>query len=110
LFSSSNTNNWQTLDIHHYFALYDWPNRKLELEGQCVSGYSVVLCKAACCAGCSGTPGGRKVSVPVRTAAAAMAIRGPLARWENCSRGIRDSGVAGAWAGDDLTAITLLTS
>jgi hypothetical protein len=36
LFSSAKVNNWQTLDIHHYFALYDWPNRKLELEGQCV--------------------------------------------------------------------------
>jgi hypothetical protein len=36
LFSSANTNNWQTLDIHHYFALYDWPNRKIELDGQCV--------------------------------------------------------------------------
>jgi hypothetical protein len=34
LFSSANSNNWQTLDIHHYFALYDWPNRKIELDGQ----------------------------------------------------------------------------
>jgi hypothetical protein len=36
LFSSVVVNNWQTLDIHHYFALYDWPNRKNELDGQCV--------------------------------------------------------------------------
>ena len=35
-FSSAMVNNWQTLDIHHYFALYDWPNRKKDLDGQCV--------------------------------------------------------------------------
>lgn len=36
LFSSVIVNNWQTLDIHHYLALYDWPNRNSELDGQCI--------------------------------------------------------------------------
>lgn len=36
LFSSRTINNWQTLDIHHYIALYDNPNRKRTLDGNCV--------------------------------------------------------------------------
>lgn len=36
LMSSSRMNNWETLDIHHYLALYDAPARKAELAGDCV--------------------------------------------------------------------------
>ncbi|KAA1426901.1 hypothetical protein [Nocardioides antri] len=36
LMSSSRTNNWETLDIHHYLALYDPPAHKTELAGDCV--------------------------------------------------------------------------
>lgn len=36
LFSSRTINNWQTLDIHHYIALYDNPNRTRTLDGNCV--------------------------------------------------------------------------
>lgn len=36
LMSSSRMNNWETLDIHHYLALYDAPARKTELAGDCV--------------------------------------------------------------------------
>lgn len=36
LLSSSRMNNWETLDIHHYLALFDTPVRKAELAGDCV--------------------------------------------------------------------------
>lgn len=36
LMSSSRMNNWETLDIHHYLALYDPPANKTELTGDCV--------------------------------------------------------------------------
>lgn len=36
LMSSSRMNNWETLDIHHYLALYDPPGHKTELTGDCV--------------------------------------------------------------------------
>jgi hypothetical protein len=36
LLSSSRMNNWETLDIHHYLALFDAPTRKAALAGDCV--------------------------------------------------------------------------
>jgi hypothetical protein len=36
LMSTSRMNNWETLDIHHYLALYDTSSRKNELAGDCV--------------------------------------------------------------------------
>ena len=36
LFSTRMVNNFQTLDIHHYLALFDGPYRKRYLDGQCI--------------------------------------------------------------------------
>ncbi len=36
LFSSSSVNNWETLDIHHYFVLYDNPPIASHLSGDAV--------------------------------------------------------------------------
>lgn len=36
LFSSSRTNNWETLDIHHYIVFSDNPARSGTLDGDCV--------------------------------------------------------------------------
>lgn len=36
LMSSSRINNWETLDIHHYLALYDAPAHRAVLSGDCV--------------------------------------------------------------------------
>lgn len=36
LFSTSRMNNWETLDIHHYLALYDSPANNATLDGDCV--------------------------------------------------------------------------
>lgn len=36
LFSSSSTNNWETLDIHHYLVLYDHPRIGPDLTGDAV--------------------------------------------------------------------------
>jgi hypothetical protein len=36
LFSSARTNNWETLDIHHYIVFYDNPARGGTLDGDCV--------------------------------------------------------------------------
>ena len=36
LMSSSHTNNWETLDIHHYLVLYDNPGTPGELDGDAV--------------------------------------------------------------------------
>ena len=36
IFSSSRTNNWETLDIHHYIVLADSPGRRDALSGDCV--------------------------------------------------------------------------
>jgi hypothetical protein len=36
LFSTSSMNNWETLDIHHYFVLYDHPNIEPDLTGDAV--------------------------------------------------------------------------
>jgi hypothetical protein len=36
LMTSSHTNNWETLDIHHYLVLYDNPGQSGELHGDAV--------------------------------------------------------------------------
>ncbi|MFD5689818.1 hypothetical protein [Streptomyces rubiginosohelvolus] len=36
LWSSARTNNWETLDIRHYINLYDAPNSRRYLTGDCV--------------------------------------------------------------------------
>ncbi|WP_157877319.1 HEPN domain-containing protein [Streptomyces odonnellii] len=36
LFSSARTNNWETLDIHHYLSLFDSPADRRALDGNCV--------------------------------------------------------------------------
>jgi hypothetical protein len=40
LFSSSRTNNWETLDIHHYIVLWDNPGHPGTLDGDCVPIHS----------------------------------------------------------------------
>jgi hypothetical protein len=40
LFSSSRTNNWETLDIHHYIVFADHPGNPATLDGDCVPIHS----------------------------------------------------------------------
>lgn len=40
LWSTSRTNNFETLDIHHYIVLFDNPNERNALDGDCVPIHS----------------------------------------------------------------------